>query len=558
MRISISAKLMMQVLAGLAGLILVAAIAMTFLKEAMIQDRVNKVKNLTEISRDIARTFYQRAQKGEFDQATAQTLALSVLNDLRFENVEYYFAYKYDGTCVLLPPKPERVGKNFIDLKDAKGNFLVRQLIDAAKSGGGPVFYQFPRSGSDKPIDKVSYAIPFEPWEWMIGTGIYTDDIDAEFWHDAQRFFLIVLLITAATAFGAVVLSRQISLPLTRLERITNRLARQDWGVEVTETNRKDEIGSLAKSILVLRDAAAESEALRIKQDEDEKRNEGEKRAITQRCAASFEGSVKQVSNSIGSSAHRMEDAANTLAKITDDTSSQATSVAAAAEEASTNVQTVASATEELSASIREISRQVQASSSTSSEAVAEAERANKLVLGLADAATRIGEVVRLINDIASQTNLLALNATIEAARAGEAGKGFAVVAGEVKALATQTAKATEEISSQIAAVQGATNQAVTAIHGIGGTIGRIHEISGAIAAAVEEQHAATAEISRNIQQASEGTQQVTAYLAKLATATSQVGATSASVRDGSLDISKLSKKLDEEATKFIRMLHVT
>jgi len=232
--------------------------------------------------------------------------------------------------------------------------------------------------------------------------------------------------------------------------------------------------------------------------------------------ADGFEREVKSVVNSVSSATGQLETSAQRMAKSSDETSRQATTVASAAEEATVNIQTVAAAAEELSSSITEISRQVAHSAGITSAAQEEAGRTNQKVQGLAEAAKRIGQVVKLINDIASQTNLLALNATIEAARAGEAGRGFAVVANEVKSLANQTAKATEEIDAQISAVQSATQEAVTAIKGISATIDQINSIAASIAAAVEEQGSATAEIARNVQQASIGTREVTTTIVRV------------------------------------------
>jgi|AGTN01.1.fsa_nt_gi Methyl-accepting chemotaxis protein len=520
----ITGKLMSTAVLAAAGFVILAGVALSQIYDSMVLDRIAKVRNLAEVGRDVVKSFHERAKAGEFDEATAQAMAREALRHVRYDRVEYYFIYTPDGVSVLLPSRPQNEGTSMLDAKDANGVPFVRALLDAAKAGGREVFYQFPRSGSDEPVDKVSYATGFAPWGWAVGTGIYIDDVAAEFRAVALRLGLIFLAVTVAAIALVVALSRHIGGGVIRLVAVTNRLAARDFTVTVPETHRSDEIGQLARAVAVLRDAAAEAERLKSEQEAMKARAETERRAGLLRVADSFEGSVKRVAETITSAAGQLEGAANVVNGAVDTASIQANSVAAAAEEASANVATVATAAEELSASIHEISRQVQASSAISGEAVEEAERTNSLVEGLAQTASRIGEVVGLITDIAAQTNLLALNATIEAARAGDAGKGFAVVAGEVKNLASQTGKATEEITAQIAAVQGATTQAVGAIRTIAGTITRINEIAGAIAAAVEEQGAATAEIARNVQQAAAGTAEVTSHLGRLTMATSEAG----------------------------------
>ena len=268
--------------------------------------------------------------------------------------------------------------------------------------------------------------------------------------------------------------------------------------------------------------------------------------------AGNFESNVKTVVESVASASTEMEMSARTLSATAEEASSQSTAVAAASEEASTNVQTVAAAAEQLAQSVEEVGRQVQQSSTIASNAVSEAQKTNEEVEGLATAAEKIGEVVGLINDIASQTNLLALNATIEAARAGDAGKGFAVVATEVKSLADQTATATEDISSQISAIQNATENAVKAIKGISGTIGELSEISSAIASAVEEQSAATREIAQSVEQAAAGTADVSQNITGVTSGAQQTGDASAQVLEAASELSKQAETLRSQVDGFL------
>ncbi|MTJ84148.1 MAG: chemotaxis protein [Telmatospirillum sp.] len=268
--------------------------------------------------------------------------------------------------------------------------------------------------------------------------------------------------------------------------------------------------------------------------------------------AAAFERDISSVVQIVAAASTELDSTAQSMVATANQTASQAAAAAEAANSASENVQTVASATEELSASIHEINRQVAQSNTITTAAVEEAERTNQKMQSLTEAAQKIGEVVKLINNIASQTNLLALNATIEAARAGEAGKGFAVVAGEVKSLANQTAKATDEIGAQIQAVQVATKDAVAAISGIGGTIGKMNEIVTAISAAVEQQGAATKDISRNIQEVASGTSVVSSHITAVTRATDETGNAARDVRTASAELAKQSDRLSNQVHAFL------
>jgi methyl-accepting chemotaxis protein len=309
----------------------------------------------------------------------------------------------------------------------------------------------------------------------------------------------------------------------------------------------------MAKTITVIREnaelsARAEADAQRLQ----DTRGAAQRKAEMTKLANDFEGAVGKIIQTVSSASTELEASANTLSSTAVRAQRQTSVVAAASEEASANVQSVASATEEMASSVNEISRQVQESSRIANEAVDQARTTNDRVGELAKAASRIGDVVELINNIAGQTNLLALNATIEAARAGEAGRGFAVVASEVKALAEQTAKATGEISMQISGIQNATQESVAAIKQIGDTIGRMSEIASTIAAAVEEQGAATQEISRNVQQAAQGTTQVSSNIGDVQRGASETGSASAQVLSAAQLLSQDSERLKAEVSRFL------
>jgi methyl-accepting chemotaxis protein len=319
-------------------------------------------------------------------------------------------------------------------------------------------------------------------------------------------------------------IGRSIVHPITRMTSVMSRMAEGDNRQDIPAVENKDEVGEMARAVLVFKENALERERLEEEQRQQRAQRERQMQRMEE-LTRTFDEQAKGVVASVASAADELQQTASSMTATAEETSRQASAVAAASEEATTNVQTVASASEEMSASIAEIDRQVKQSAETANRANAEAERTNGTVQGMAEAAQKIGEVVKLISEIAEQTNLLALNATIEAARAGEAGKGFAVVASEVKNLATQTAKATEDISGQVAEMQSVTGDAVTAIETIGGVINEIKSIADVIATAVAEQGQATREIASNTQQAAAGTQEVSGNIAGVTQASAETGA---------------------------------
>ena len=369
----------------------------------------------------------------------------------------------------------------------------------------------------------------------------------------SQRHLVLgTVAILAGAVLLAFLLGRGLSRPLTAITAVMNRLSGGDTEVVIPGSERRDELGTMAKAVDVFRRNMIEAGTLRQAQETDKQRSELEKKALQRQMADRFEADVKSVVAAVAKASGDMQRVAGEITASVNGTSERATAAAAASEEASASVNTVAAATEELASSVAEIGRQVTHSSSVADNAVVKAGQTTEMVGGLASAAEKIGDVLRLIGAIASQTNLLALNATIEAARAGDAGRGFAVVASEVKQLASQTAKATEEIAGQVAAIQSATGNCVTAIGGISDTIREISGIATTIAAAVEEQDSATREIARSVQQAAAGTSEVSVNVAGASQSAGQSRALADNVQAATGELSHQAKALFESVDTFL------
>ncbi len=379
----------------------------------------------------------------------------------------------------------------------------------------------------------------------------------------ADETHRIVLLLTAAGVVLGLSLSLAIVIylivrPMRAVTDTMNRVSQGDLDVEVVGAERRDEVGLLARTLDIFKTNAREARRLAAEREEQKARAAAALKDEMGRLADRFEGSVSAIVQHVASSAQQMRGAAGSLSASATQASAQSVAVAAASEQSSANVQTVAAATEELAASIQEIGRQVTNQTAISATAVQEADRTNATMQSLVETANQIGAVVDLINSIAGQTNLLALNATIEAARAGEAGKGFAVVASEVKSLATQTARATEGIQAKVKEIQSATAEAQGAVSGIAGIIGRMSEISSAIAAAIEEQNAATAEISSNVAQAARGSEQVSTNIVGVTQAANETGSAANQVLSTADGLASEAERLKTEVTSFIATVRAT
>jgi len=550
--LKITPKLGILVGVTLIGLCVAGVLAGYLMQREMLDARIDQMKSIVDIGVNMAAGLQKEVEAGKLTKEQALAEFGRRGNSMTYDKgAGYLFGTSYDGITIL-SPDPKQIGTNRMEVV-TNGRKLSHELMDGARNNGSILLkYEYVKPGTEVPIRKMGYAVAVPYFSMYIGSGAYLDDLDAKMKPIVWTLGLAIFGIAVIGGAIAWLIGRSISGPLGQLGARMRALADGALDGEIPGIDRGDEVGAMAATVQIFKDNAIRIRGLEQAEAETQKRAAAERRAAMESLAGDFERSVTGIVRSVSTAAAGMQTTAQSMTSTASDASARAATVGAASESASNNVGTVAAAAEELSSSVAEISRQVARSSEIASKAVGDAESTNVTVRALSTGAEKIGEVVKLIHSIAAQTNLLALNATIEAARAGESGRGFAVVASEVKALANQTAKATEEISAQVAAMQASTSDAVASIGGITQTIAQMSEITVSISTAIEQQGDATREIARNIQSVAAGSSEISTHIGGVTTAAAATGAAATDVLSNARELDNQSGMLRTAVDEFL------
>ncbi len=538
-------------LMGLATVAVIAAIlsGASALRQRMVDDRIDKLQAVVLGARGYAAGLQAEVTAGHLtaDQAFA-TLGRYV-HLLRFDHGDGYLTLsKFDGVLLLHGADPTREGK-LSTAADSSGRPIAALAADALQDGrdSGVISYDFPKPGQTTPVPKLASIARVDAYGAYLLAGAYIDDLDADFRASLLSQSLTAAAILLVMLASAWMIYRGIRAMLLRIVTGMTGLAAGDLQVEVRGADRTDELGAMARAVGVFKQTMIDADRLRSEEAARSAIAEQDRKRAMHDVAAKLNAGVGGIIEEVAATASGLQATARSMADTSKETMRRSGNVVAAASQADSTVRTVALAVEGLSDSISEITRQVSQAGIVIEEGVRQTHSSNAQVKALAESARQIGEFIELISGIAGQTNLLALNATIEAARAGDAGKGFAVVASEVKALATQTAKATDEISRQIGAVQAATDIAAQSIESVTVTIGKVSETAAAIAAAVEEQRASTGEISRSVSEMAGSAGEVSVNIASVNDAAHQTEAASAQVLASADELSSKGTRLKSQ-----------
>lgn len=536
------------------GFFVVAGINLYKTHDLMMQSRMNKTKNLVEVAYSAIAHFYAMEENGTISREKAQTLAKEAVKNLRYDESEYFWINDNGPTMIMHPYKPQLDGQDLSDLKDPAGIFLFKEMVDVVnKDGAGYVRYMWSKPGFDKErsFPKLSYVKGFKPWGWIIGSGIYIDDVQTAFQHEIIITILKILIVMMAIGLLSYLIARNIVTPLKTMNLQMRGLASGE-NSEISGLDRKDELGDMAQALQFFKEKLHEAEIQKQREAEEYIFKE-QRQTHIDKLTSDYEHFASAATEAVAAASTELMQTSELLLTTSGRTKSESDHAAVATSSTSQNVATVASATEELSSSVKEISQQIDKTTHIITNTVQQVKEADQTSKELSESANQIGAVINLIRDIADQINLLALNATIESARAGEAGKGFAVVASEVKNLANQTSSATDDVEKQISNIQNISQKVVDVLNTIGKTVTSIAEYSTNIASAMEEQEAVTSDISFNMQNASQAVDLINENIKNVQNASDESKQSSEQVYQAAQELSKRAEEIHQKTQIFLK-----
>jgi len=525
-------------------------------KDTMLEEKKIKIQEIVKTLLDVVTQAANLAKTGAITEDEAKERAKAAIRSIVYnQNNDYVFVYDFDGTCLVTGVKPEMEGKNILGAKDSNGMPFVAQIIEVAKGEGGFVNYMWDRKGINTP--KISYAMGYKPWNWLIGTGIYIDDVENAFYSNLEKALMNLSIVIIIVGGFTIVVVRSIINPILLTSEQMKKITKKE-NVEITGTDRQDELGAMSRTLLEMKDSIDKQNRMEAELSLVESRKREENRITMNNLANSLENQVGTIVVSIEKAIADLQTMSTTLASASEETTRQSNSVASASQLASANVQTVAAASEELSASIKELVRNISDTAAATKVCTETAKVSQSYLKVLQTSVDEIDGVIQAINGVASQTNLLALNATIEAARAGEAGKGFAVVANEVKNLAGATNKMTEEIAKKINDIKTSSSDTIKSMQDIMKQIAAVDERTTSISTAVEEQNASTLEISRSAQEASSCTNEVFNSIGQVQIASKDTALSTDQLKQASEDLASQASYLKMAIATFIKEVRTT